>query len=94
MAQITTIIETWRDGALIDTRTETREETAEEVAERVYTTELAAMLAELIAAQDALTAALPNNAFAGARELKTYVRATRRALRAVNRDLAALDPGA
>jgi hypothetical protein len=100
-------IDEYRDGVLVGTRQETRQLSTEEVEQREYTTALAAELesykADNLALQtalDAAVAAIPNNAFTGASQLKTALReisdqskAQRRMFRAAIRDVAALDDG-
>lgn len=103
----TITIEEYRDGVLVGTREETRTLSPVEIEQRNYTanltSELAAFKADNLALQtalDAAVAAIPNNAFTGASQLKTALReisdqskAQRRMFRAGIRDVAALDDG-
>jgi hypothetical protein len=97
----------YRDGVLVGSETVEIPTPPEVIEQREFTTALAAELdaykADNLALQtalDAAVAAIPNNAFTGAAQLKTALReisdqskAQRRMFRAGIRDVAALDDG-
>jgi hypothetical protein len=99
--------EKYEGGVLVESGIESVPLTPEEIEQRDFTanltTELAAYKADNLALQNALdaaVAAIPNNAFTGASQLKTALReisdqskAQRRMFRAGIRDVAALDDG-